>query len=820
MKITVNWLRKYVEFDWDVYQLAERLTLLGIEVENVQKVEGGLEGVVIVKILSKDPHPNADRLSVCKVFDGKEERQIVCGATNFKAGDKAALILPGYILPSSVSTQPMVIKVSKIRGIESQGMLCSEKELGLSNESAGIMILPEDAPVGMRLDRYLERDETDYVLDLEITPNRGDLNSIIGIAREISALVGAPLTLPPLTYYEDPNFNTSDLVKVKIMNHTLCPRYIARIITDVHIKPSPGWLRWALEKVGMHSINNIVDITNYVMIETGQPLHAFDYNLITKDGDDVPTIIVRQAFNNEAIQTLDRVERVLSTEDLVIADSKKAIALAGIMGGADTQITPMTRNVLIESAVFNPINVRRTARRLSLHTEASYRFERGVDIQMVDWASRRCVQLIKELAGGNIATGQVDAYPHPIQPRRIRLRYKKVNALLGTALSPAEIDYYLGQLGLKKLNHTPIPVDIETNIESALFEIPTYRNDIKYEADLVEEVCRLYGVEKILPTSPLAKPGSHPFDTIHDQIHFAKMLLLSLGLYECQGQSLIPRAAALLMTADEELIELERPLSKDMDVLRPSLLPGLLDILRYNQNHQNYDLAFFEIGRVFKKSAKGINETRNIALALTGHRHPSFWQTAVQEEFFDIFDLKGIIETFLELFKIPKPLYRRRSQPTNMFIESALIQLPDGTIIGELGQIQPSLIKMYDLKFAVFMAELNLDKLLELKQSECKFKPLPLYPAIRRDIAFLVPETVSHEEIYNAIQEANLPLIESIELFDVYRGPNLPNGFKSMAYAIIYRSSERTLRDEEVNILHEKLMNYLQKRLNVTIRGS
>ena len=821
MKVTVNWLKQYVNFDWSPEELAERLTMLGMEVEAIETIHPGLEGVVVAQVLTKEKHPNADKLSLCRVFDGKTERQIVCGATNFQAGDKAALILPGYSLPAKPGEKPFTIKAAKIRGVESHGMLCSEKELGLSEEAAGIIVLPPDAPVGQPFAEYLGRGEADTVLDLEITPNRPDLNSMIGVAREIAALTGNPLRMPRVEIGERREGPAADLVAVRLEAPDLCPRYTARLVRGVQVGPSPDWLRRALEKVGLRSINNVVDVTNYVMLETGQPLHAFDFQLIARGEDGRRTIVVRRARPGERFTTLDEQEHELTEEMLLIADPEKAVALAGVMGGANSEIREATEEVLIESACFHGPTIRRTARKLGLHTDASYRFERGVDIEMVDWAGRRCAQLILEAAGGSMVEGVTDAYPNPQPRRRIVLRHRKVNELLGVSLPPAQIESYLSQLGLRIVDRKPRPLDAPpAPPEPVTLEIPSYRLDLKREADLIEEVCRLHGVDRIPATPPRGAFGDHPYDAVHDQIQEARRLLSGLGLTEAQGQTLIGREAAALTCPESELISLERPLSQDMDVLRPSLLPGLLEILRHNISRKNTDIALFEIGKAFRRGENGPVETRRVGIALTGRRAPLFWGGEQREALFDIYDLKGVLEEFLDRFSVRGVACLRREKPTELFAESAEIKLGGKILIGELGMVFPPLARRYDLRNPAFLAELDLDRLLKSRKTERKFRPLPQFPAVRRDVAVVAPETVSHAEVLKTIRRASPRNLEEVKLFDIYRGENIPAGSKSMAYALIYRSSEKTLTDEEANAAHQKVIDALRRELRATIRES
>ncbi|MGC8743596.1 MAG: phenylalanine--tRNA ligase subunit beta [Verrucomicrobiia bacterium] len=819
MKVTLNWLKNYVEFDWSAPELAERLTMLGLEVESITKVGGELEGVVIAQVITKDKHPNADKLTVCRVFDGKQERQIVCGATNFKPGDKVPLILPGYTLPSSGNKPAMEIKVGKIRGVESYGMMCSPEELGLSGDGSGLLILPEDAPVGKPFAEYLGKSETDYVYDLEITPNRPDLNSFIGIAREISAATGNPLKVPAIAQLAvDVENPVQKYVDVKLDSPDLCPRYIARVVRGVKIGESPNWLKNILEKVGFRPINNVVDITNFVMLETGQPLHAFDYHLICGDEKGLPTIVVRKAKEGEKFVTLDGKEHILKGDMLLIADPQKGIALAGVMGGLNTEINDKTVDVLIESAYFNPTNIRRTSKALGLRTDASYRFERGVDINGCDYASLRCAQLILELAGGKLCEGEVDARAATVEPKRITVRFSKVNEILGLQLKPEEIEFYLSRLSLKPIPK-PKPVGLEIPDDSVTFQIPTFRVDLKREIDLIEEVARLYGVDKIPSTPPRGAIGFNNFDSVYDQISEARRILAGLGLDEAQGQTLISENSAKLVE-NQNYVLLANPLSSDMNALRSSLLPCLLDSLRHNISHKNYDVALFEIGKVFKRENNVIKEYRKVAIALTGRREELFWQGAHREEKYDIFDLKGIIEEFLDNYGIRGVVYNKESAQDALFLEYASINLGGKIQLGRFGQVHPKLARTYDLRDPVYMAEIDLDLLISKRNIARIYKQLPQFPGIRRDVAMIVPETVTHDAILQIIKKAKPQYLEDVQLFDVFRGKNIPEGQKSVAYAFTYRSNEKTLTDAEVNKIHDALVAELKAKIPATIRDA
>jgi phenylalanyl-tRNA synthetase beta chain len=808
MKVTLNWLKQYVDFNWLPGELTERLTMLGLEVEGVQKISGAFEGIVVAQILTRDPVPGSDKLSVCKVNDGKGERTIICGAQNHKPGDKVPLILPNFALPLKPGEkEPFVIKERKVFGITSQGMMCSPQELGLPDQVDGLLILPADAPVGKPFGEYLGRSGGDVVYDLEVTPNRPDLNSVIGIAREIAAVTGNALKIPEVSSQKS-EVRTKSLVAARIEDAELCPRYTARVIKGVKIGPSPDWLKSTLEKVGIRSISNVVDVTNYVMLEIGQPLHAFDYHLIAKGKDGKPTIVIRRANDKEKFKTLDNQERTLTNEMLLIADEQKGIALAGVMGGANTEINDTTVDVLIESAYFSPVNIRRTSKQLGLRSESSYRFERGADIGICDWASQRAAQLILETAGGQLAEGVVDVCPKPAEPKQITLHFSKSKDLLGVGISHAEQIGFLTKLGLAIAKQEP---------GECTFVIPTWRVDLKREVDLIEEVERLYGVDKVPATPPRGAIGSNAFDSVYDQIAEARRILTGLGLYEAQGQTLIAKSEVRSQKS-EEIVALANPLSSDMNVLRPSLLPGLIHSLRHNVSHKNYDVALFEIGRVFTGQNGATKEERRVALALTGWGELVFWNGTKFEWSLDVFELKGFVEEFLEQFGVRGVAFGKRAESTVLFLESATISLGGKLQLGEIGQLSSVLAKKYDLRDAVFLAELNFDQLLARRNPAKSFKSLPQFPAIRRDVAMLVPETTTHEAVLQTVRKTKPAHLEAVELFDVFHGKGISEGQKSLAYAFIYRSPEKTLTDAEVNAAHLKIVEALKQNLGATVR--
>jgi phenylalanyl-tRNA synthetase beta chain len=809
MKVTLNWLKQYVDCNWSPEELTERLTMLGLEVEGVQKISGAFEGIVVAQILTRDPVPGSDKLSVCKVNDGTGERTIICGAQNHKPGDKVPLILPNFALPLKAGDkEPFVIKQRKVFGITSQGMMCSPQELGLPDQVDGLLILPADAPIGKPFGEFLGRTGSDVVYDLEVTPNRPDLNSVIGIAREIAAITGNALKIPAIVFLNTDSEPIGDMVSVRNDEPELCPRYTVRIVRQVKVGPSPDWLRSVLEKVGIRNINNVVDITNYVMLESGQPLHAFDYQLLQRHAANAPKIIIRRANEGEKFTTLDDKERTLTNQMLLIADEIQAVALAGIMGGKNSEIHAGTENVLIESAYFKPQNIRATSKKLELRTDASYRFERGGDVGICGWASRRAAQLICDLADGQLLGHAIDNFPNEISSKEITLRFSKSKDLLGIGISHAEQISFLTRLGLTIAKQEP---------GECTFKIPSWRVDLKREVDLIEEVGRLYGIEKILATPPRGALGANAFDSVYDQIGEMRRILTGLGLNEAQGQTLVAKEDCRV--PDESIVALANPLSSDMDVLRPSLLPGLLTILRHNISRKNYDVALFEIGRVFTNVDSQTKENRSVAIAITGQRAQPFWGGSERDAKFDACDLKGFVEEMLEQFGLRGIAFGKRAESTALFLESATVTLGGKIPLGELGQLLPALAKKYDLRDAVFLAEFNLDLLLAKRNPAKSFKALPQFPSSRRDVAMLVPEATTHEAVLQTVKQAKPANLESVELFDVFRGKGVPEGQKSLAYAFTYRAPDKTLTDADVNEAHAKVLETLKTQLEVELRA-
>jgi phenylalanyl-tRNA synthetase beta chain len=783
MKFSVNWLREFVELPSNVEELGELLTLAGIEIGGIEKRGANFDKVVVAQITASSQHPNADRLSVCKVDDGSgQTRQIVCGAKNYKVGDKVPLALPGAVLANDLK-----IKSSRLRGVESQGMLCSGIELGLSEEREGLFILSPDAEIGAPIGSLFPEDT---ILDVEITPNRGDLLSHFGLAREISALVGKPLRGVP----EIGRFGKMYLpLGVRISALRECPFYSARRIENVTVGPSAEWLRAKLEAVGLRSINNIVDITNFVMLEIGQPLHAFDADKLTG------AINVRLANENEKFLALDGKTYSLGADNLVIADDARAVGIAGVMGGEDTGVTATTKNVLLESAYFLPGSIRRTARTLNLPSDSSYRFERGVDPRMILPASQRATELIRELAGGNPSSAIATAGMLPKASTNVSLRYERCARLIGLPVPHERVNAILEGFGLKK---TRISED-ETS-----WRIPSYRSDLQREPDLIEEVVRVFGIERIPVRDRSRFTPESEADRTYDFESTLRQRLVARGLSEARTSALIPRKTGLFGAG---ALELRNPLSEDHVALRPTLLSGLLDVLARNVRAGSSSIRLFELGHVF--STENAAEKRSLAFVFSGRAESNVhWRSEFRR--LDLFDLKGVIETIGIA-----DLSFRRSERSSLSLGADV--LSGSAIIGFLGQLAAAHAEALGAPFPVFVAEIEIRLDVIAKGRGVTFREIEKFPAVTRDIAMIVPEKLNHAEIMAAIEGAREPLLATVELFDLFRGKeekDLGAGKKSLAYTLTYRDKTRTLTNDEITVVHAKIRKRLQRELGVELR--
>jgi phenylalanyl-tRNA synthetase beta chain len=789
MKFSVNWLREFVELPQSTEALAELLTLAGVEIEGFEKRGADFEKVVVAQITASAPHPNADRLSVCQVNDGSgQTRQIVCGAKNYKVGDKVPLALPGAILPNDLK-----IRASKLRGVESEGMLCSAKELGISEESAGLYILSPDAPIGAPIGSLFP---ADTILDVEITPNRGDLLSHLGLAREIAALTNHAVVAASVSEADRLPPETAAAASIEIEALRECPFYSARRIEAIKVSPSPAWLREKIEAVGVRSINNVVDIANFVMLELGQPLHAFDADQL-KGG-----INVRLAKDGEKFLALDGKTYSLGKANLVIADEERAVAIAGVMGGEETGVTEATRNVLLESAYFLPSSVRRTARSLNLPSDASYRFERGVDPGMILRASERATQLIGEIAAGAPAGGITAEGSLPAAPPNVRLRSERCDQLLGVKIDRTTTDRILTGFGLTKAE--------EPDGEIA-WRIPTYRSDLRREADLIEEIVRAYGIDRIPGRDRSRFTPSSQADLAYDFASELRRRLVAKGLFEARTSALIPRSSES-DAFRENAIELRNPLSEDHVALRPSLIPGLLGVLERNLRQRAEGVRLFELGRTFSPSDGG--EEERLALVFCGKAGGADHWRAATKRLLDFFDLKGIIESL----QIPA-LSFRRTENENLVLGANVYAA--NKLIGFAGQLSAARARSLDAGAPVLIAEIESDFLFELNPGRGVFCELEKFPSATRDIAMLVPEALLHSEIMDAIRSAREPLLEEVALFDLFSGEGTQNvgaGRKSLAYTLTYRDQNRTLTSDEVSAAHNRIRERLKRELNAELR--
>jgi phenylalanyl-tRNA synthetase beta chain len=802
MKISLNWLRDYVEIRMGVKELINLLTMGGLEVEADTPMGQGFEKIVVAEIESIRRHPNADRLVLAEVKTGEEKFSVVCGATNIREGQKVPLALVGAKLP--IGTE---IKRSKIRGEVSEGMLCSEIELGMGQDASGIMILDHNASLGASLGEALGL--TDTILDISITPNRPDCLCVIGVAREVAALTHQGLKYPAISL-SDQGSEIHQRTSVTILDPDLCPRYVARMIEGVKIGPSPHWLRNRLEKVGIRSINNVVDVTNYVMMEHGQPLHAFDFELLEEG-----RIVVRRAQKGEEFTTLDGVKRSLDEEMLMICDGVKPVALAGIMGGLNSEIRAETRTVLLESAYFHPMNNRRTSKKLGFETEASYRFGKGVDYGGSLTAANRAASLIQEFAGARVVEGVVDAYPKPIRSNPIRLGVQSMNRILGTAIPVQQVRAYLEDLEL----------DVREEDEATLSVTPpSFRGDLEREIDLVEEVARLDGYEKVPLTLPKGPPSSEGGSRELILEQKVKDLLIRHGYHEVITYSFTtPHSLNALRLSAEDLrrkcLPILNPLTEDSSVMRTSLIPGLMETARYNLSYKNVNLRIFELKRVYlniggERLPREVQYLTGLAMGMAGDAH---WASSRRP--IDFYDVKGCLEDLFEYLQIKGVKFGRTEDIPYLHPGKSSRVLLGEEVVGVLGEIHPQVLSDYEIPGKIYLFEIDFERMGKYAEEGRRFRPLPKFPAIQRDLSVVVEDHLEAKRVEEAIRLLQQPLIDEVKLFDVYRGPPVPQGKKSFSYRIRYQASDRTLTDDEVNQYHEKVISRLREIFKAELRG-
>ena len=794
MKISVHWLKEYVSFKLSPVELADKLTMVGLEVEEISSVKPDYAGILVGDILEVKKHPSADKLTICRVNTGQKILQIVCGAPNVRKGQRVVVATVGVTLPEN-----MQIQEKTIRGIRSEGMICSERELGLSNNHDGILVLNKNKyTIG---DTFGDSKSSDTVLEINVTPNRPDCLSHLGIAREIGVITGNALKKPDDTVKETDS-SVNDWVEIEIVDKVACPRYSVRIIRDVKVGPSPKWLKERIEAVGLRSINNVVDITNYVMYETGQPLHAFDYDLIQGR-----KIVVRKAGKKERFTTLNNEEHTLCSDDLLICDADRGIALAGVMGGLNSEVSGKTRHILLESANFDSMTIRKTAKRLGLNSDASQRFERGADPNNTVYAANRAAKFLAEISGGQVSKGTGDVYPKKIVPENITLSLKKLKAILGIEVPKKEVFSILQGLDLQVKDGDPIRV-----------EIPTFRPDLKKEIDLVEEIIRHYGYDKIESKLSSNVPLSFQTNTKQDFSEHLKNVLTGFGFYETLGNSLVSEKHVSAFTPGRKPVVVENPLSPETACMRTMLIPSLLDAIQWNKNRAQQNLRLFEIGQVFwAKKGSLPDEPLFIAGVLSGMtREKPFWNE--KAEYFNFFHLKGVLITILEHLHLVG-IQLISEMHVGFQPETSVSVYSGNKKIGLAGEIDLNVIKKWDIRDPVFGFEISVDALLNLAKRTKKYHPIPKFPSINRDLSIMVDEAITVSEIEKAIVANAGETLMELVLFDLYQGKQIPDGKKSLSFSMTFQSPVRTLQEEDVEPVMASILKCLENGLGASLRS-
>jgi phenylalanyl-tRNA synthetase beta chain len=785
MKVPLQWLKEFVKFDLKPEALADRLTMSGLEVGAIEYHGKNISDVVVGKIKAMERHATKPDILICQVDTGMKILQIVTKAQNLKVGDKVPVALHGATLPSGIKIQNR-----ELHGVESFGMLCSKIELGIGDSAEGILVLDKDTAVGEDIRKVLGIGGA--VLDIDVLPNRIDVLSIIGVAREVSAILDKKISIPSVKVKETAG-SAGSAVKISVKDKELCPRYMARIIKGVSIKPSPEWMQEKLTACGMRPVNNIVDSTNYVLLEMGQPLHAFDLNML-KD----KTLIVRKAGKGEKMTTIDGEKREIGG-CLVIADAEKPIAIAGVMGGANTEVVDSTKDILLESAYFEPKTIHNAEKKLKLRTEASMRFDRGVDWKTVEAALDRAAALIAELSGGKILTGKIDIKTKERKPKLIKLRVKRVNDILGTKIKIGEIKAILDRLGFK--------------MKGSIVEVPLFRaGDIEREIDIIEEIARIHGYEKIPVTLPNLKIKSSN-DRSEAQVKRIKAILVDAGLSETVTYSMLPANAAEIGEPRGELIKILNPIAEDLSVMRRSIVSSLLKVLTFNINRQIDDVNIFEINKVFFKSGGKIVEKNELGAVLFGKRVYHYDGVKDGVRFFQV---KMIVEDILDHLGVKFEI-GENSMPGFHPGKSAAI-FRDNKLVGMFGEVHPDIAKALGADTPINVISLDLDAVLNIKKLPPKYKDIPSFPAVKRDIAMMVPNGITSRSIVNEIRTIGGSLAEDIVLFDKYEGGQIEKGFYSLAYSITYRDQAKTLTDNEVNSKHAEISGHLESKLGVKVR--
>ncbi|MCC6487670.1 MAG: phenylalanine--tRNA ligase subunit beta [Candidatus Hydrogenedentes bacterium] len=799
MRISYRWLKELVDFDLSPDDLAHRLTMLGLEIESVERPGLGVSGIRIGKILDIKPHPDADKLVVCQTDVGQRDPlQIVCGAKNMNVGDRVPTAVVGATLPGDFT-----IGRRKMRGVESQGMMCSARELGLGQDHAGLLILSQDFPIGEDAVPLLGLD--DVILEIEVTPNRGDWAGMIGVAREVAAALGTSLHLPDSSLTEADDL-ASSVASVTIEDPTLCPRYIGRVMKGVTVGPSPLWMVQRLVHAGQRAISSIVDITNYILLETGHPLHAFDLQKLLKN-----RIIVRTAKHGETIETIDGQSRSLDEKMLVIADAEHPVAVAGVMGGLKSEVGDSTTEILLESAVFQPQSVRRTSRILGLQTEASARFQRGADPEMAAFAMERATKLIQEIAGAQVLRGQLDEFPGMRPPLELTLRYKRTGVLLGAEVPPATQRDILTKLQFDVRERSP---------ESCTAGVPSWRHDVSMEADLIEEIARLHGFDNIPSRLPMVRKTEVVLAPRETEVRELRRLLSGLGLTEMMNLSFGNPSDLEKAGMGENLkgmVMLQNPLSENHAGMRVSLIPGVLAVLASNLRRGVSDIHAFEVGNIYTKTENNELPTQHLRLCLvfTGSRADAHW--GVEGAKVDFFDAKGFaealfvscgIEASLMSFAASGPLKPRHSAQFSC----------DDTVLGYVGSVSEEVLGRFDIDQPVYLVDIDLDAMLNLPRSKRHFTALSVYPPSLRDMAVVVDAAVPAEQVLQIARDAGGDLLRQVSVFDVYSGKQVPEGKKSLALGLTFQATDRTLTDKDTQKTWDRILKNLRDTLQAELR--
>lgn len=793
MKLPLSWIKEFIDINWPLAQISKVLTSIGIEVDSIETLPLAFDKVVVGKVLKTEKHPNAEKLCIATVTNGTETFQVVCGAPNCREGIKTAFAQIG------ANVKDFKIKQAKIRGVDSYGMLCSGKELGISDEEDGILEFEDHITEGTDLNElYGEK-----ILDVSLTPNLGHCNSVLGISRELSAVSNQPVKLPSVRLTENGEA-IEKFATVDVKNKESCPRYTCRVIHGVKIAPSPTWLQNRLTACGLRPINNVVDITNYVLLEMGHPLHAFDLDQLSDR-----KIIVRDAVQEETITTLDNKQRALFGGDLLICDADKPVALAGVMGGINSEVSDSTVNLLIESAYFKAGAIRKTSKRLGLLTDASRRFERGTDPNILIEALDRATALIVEIAGGQVAKGVINIKEKEFLELIIPCRISRANQILGTHLGVSEVETIFQKLGFS------------TNwdgTDTFAVKVPTYRTDIHAEIDLIEELARIYGYDNIGLHHARFYSSALPHTPVFEFEREVRSHLVSEGLQEfltCDliGPTIIEKVKEGLMP-DDASIKVLNPVSIEQSVLRTSLMPGLLNLAKYNWDHQNQDISGFEIGRIHFRKGEQFKEQSMVGIILTGKVRPHHWDYKPREV--DFYDLKGIIENLLTELRIQN--FTFQSQMLGGFHGGRQASVfVNGLELGSLGEVHPEILRRLDMPQRILYAELNLHDLMQIRQKELKMQPISVFPASERDWTLSLQPKEPVKMVFDAIQTFSSPYLEKFDLIDLYCGENGKNDFKNVTFRFVYRDKDKTIEQETVENEHARLIAFVSKNMNLKL---